>query len=117
MVAPVIMLRHHPLVSQNAARWLEGGQDIRDRMERSASVTTGGRASIATVRLYCDVTIRTLTWSLAVCESDDACHDFPLSPLRAALPGDIEVPIANMTCFKGGQPVHRPHQMCDVTST
>lgn len=82
-------------------------------MERNVNVTRAGQVLIATVR----DTIAD-TWFGAhystVCETDNACANFPLDSLGIhAL--DETVP-RNMTCFKGGQTVRKPQQMCDVTS-
>ena len=77
-----------------------------------ANVRKVGEASTATVRSF-----SSKFWSnmyYLVCQTNDACIGFPLV-------GGIESsfddpPIANMTCYKGGQTVFNNHQMCDVTS-
>lgn len=59
-----------------------------------------------------------------VCETDAACTNFPL---RGGPDGElltrvdtvdtgVDVPVANMTCYKGGETVEQNFQMCDVTS-
>ncbi|KAG8763810.1 hypothetical protein FRC12_008395 [Ceratobasidium sp. 428] len=57
-----------------------------------------------------------------VCENDDACANFPL---RGGPDGELlapqttdepDVPVANMTCYKGGLTVQQNFQMCDVTN-
>ncbi|KAG8685651.1 ABC transporter G member 24, partial [Ceratobasidium sp. 394] len=58
-----------------------------------------------------------------VCETDDACANFPLRGgpdgelLTPKLVGDEpDVPVANMTCYKDGLTVQQNFQMCDVTN-
>ncbi|KAL5504214.1 ADP1 [Sanghuangporus vaninii] len=52
-----------------------------------------------------------------VCETDDACTNFPLPGGDSPLPsGSGDEPL-NMTCYKGGDVVFTNHQMCDVTNT
>jgi hypothetical protein len=58
-----------------------------------------------------------------VCETDDACANFPLRGgpdgelLTAKTIGDdTDAPVANMTCYKDGLTVQQNFQMCDVTS-
>ncbi|KAB5594904.1 ATP-dependent permease [Ceratobasidium theobromae] len=59
-----------------------------------------------------------------VCETDAACTNFPL---RGGPDGElltrvdtvdtgVDVPVANMTCYKGGETVEQNFQMCDVTN-
>ena len=77
------------------------------------NVTKAGQVLTATVRAMITDT-RFDPYCSTVCETDDACANFPLDSLGThAL--DENVP-RNMTCFKGGQTVLRPQQMCDVTS-
>ncbi|KAI0067224.1 hypothetical protein BV25DRAFT_1911888 [Artomyces pyxidatus] len=47
-----------------------------------------------------------------VCKSDDACSNFPLYSSVSSL----DVPAANMTCYRGGETVFSNHQFCDVTN-
>ena len=49
-----------------------------------------------------------------VCETDEACANFPLPGGDPSLSGADES--LNMTCYKGGDAVFNNHQMCDVTS-
>ena len=51
-----------------------------------------------------------------VCETDEACTNFPLPGGDASLPSDDDNGPLNMTCYKGGDVVFTNHQMCDVTS-
>jgi hypothetical protein len=57
-----------------------------------------------------------------VCETDAACANFPLRGgpdgelLARIADTDVDVPVANMTCYKGGVTVEENFQMCDVTS-
>ncbi|EAU83316.2 ATP-dependent permease [Coprinopsis cinerea okayama7 len=61
-----------------------------------------------------------------VCLNDDACRNFPLSleikQLLKEMKGESDDddqddgPIADMTCYKGGQTVFNNHQMCNVTN-
>ena len=82
-------------------------------MEKSVNVMKAGQVLTATVRdAVADA--RFDAHSAIVCETDDACANFPLHSIGThAL--DENVP-RNMTCFKGGQTVQKPQQMCDVTS-
>ena len=62
----------------------------------------------------------------AVCKTDAACANFPLrrapessSVLGGLLPGsdpESDLPIGNMTCYKGGETVFENHQICNVTN-
>ncbi|KAL6298547.1 hypothetical protein BKA93DRAFT_810707 [Sparassis latifolia] len=47
-----------------------------------------------------------------VCKTDDACVGFPL----AGQPSIMDEPVANMTCYSGGETVFQSHQMCQVTN-
>ena len=77
------------------------------------NVTKAGQALTAMVR-NAIADIRFDIHCSTVCETDDACANFPLESLGVhAL--DEHVP-RNMTCYKGGQTVRKPQQMCDVTS-
>ncbi|PAV16171.1 abc transporter [Pyrrhoderma noxium] len=49
-----------------------------------------------------------------VCETDDACANFPLPGGDSSIPGGSDT--TNMTCYKGGDAVFNNHQMCDVTN-
>ncbi|KAF8717776.1 ABC-2 type transporter, partial [Rhizoctonia solani] len=57
-----------------------------------------------------------------VCETDAACANFPLRGgpdgefLTRTVDHDADVPVANMTCYKGGVTVEENFQMCDVTN-
>ncbi|CAE6514971.1 unnamed protein product [Rhizoctonia solani] len=57
-----------------------------------------------------------------VCETDNACANFPLRGgpdgefMTRTLDSDADVPVANMTCYKGGVTVEENFQMCDVTN-
>ncbi|TFK36706.1 hypothetical protein BDQ12DRAFT_609378 [Crucibulum laeve] len=53
-----------------------------------------------------------------VCQNDDACIGFPLAGEIRNLfsTRDDDEPVANMTCYKGGETVFNNHQMCDVTN-
>jgi hypothetical protein len=82
-------------------------------MVRNVNVTQVGPASTAMVRSATAV-VRFDAHCSTVCETDDACANFPLDSLGIhAL--DESAP-RNMTCFKGGQTVRKSQQMCDVTS-
>ncbi|EDR02150.1 uncharacterized protein LACBIDRAFT_309799 [Laccaria bicolor S238N-H82] len=50
-----------------------------------------------------------------VCNNDNACIGFPLAAGISHL-NDDEGPVANMTCYKGGETVFNNHQMCDITN-
>lgn len=55
----------------------------------------------------------------AVCKTDAACANFPLREtpgLNFGVPGEIDIPIGNMTCYKGGETVFENHQICNVTN-
>lgn len=50
-----------------------------------------------------------------VCQTDNACTNFPLSGGNASsIPSNDDE--LEMTCYKGGDVVFQNHQMCDVTS-
>ncbi|TFK27959.1 ATP-dependent permease [Coprinopsis marcescibilis] len=60
-----------------------------------------------------------------VCKNDDACANFPvptqvkqmLKEMRGLSEDEDDgEPVANMTCYKGGETVYSNHQMCDVTN-
>ena len=77
------------------------------------NVTKAGQGLTATVRnAMADIWFG--AHCLTVCETDDACANFPLESLGThALHENVP---RNMTCFKGGQTVRKAQQMCDVTS-
>jgi hypothetical protein len=97
---------------QNAARWLAVNTGAHVLTERNVNVTKAGQALIAMVR-NAMANIQFDVHCATVCETDDACANFPLENLEIhAL--DKTIP-RNMTCFKGPQTVRKPQQMCDVT--
>ncbi|KAG8859017.1 hypothetical protein FRC20_011911 [Serendipita sp. 405] len=49
-----------------------------------------------------------------VCQTDDACANFPIPEIEGLLGDDGAA--RNMTCYKGGVNVRNQHQMCDVTN-
>ncbi|EEB91016.1 hypothetical protein MPER_10699 [Moniliophthora perniciosa FA553] len=51
--------------------------------------------------------------SCNVCKADDACVGFPM---HGGVPEDGDLPVGNMTCYKGGETVFNNHQMCNVTN-
>ncbi|QRV74844.1 ATP-dependent permease [Ceratobasidium sp. AG-Ba] len=58
-----------------------------------------------------------------VCQTDEACVNFPLRGgpdgellTRQVSTSEPDIPVANMTCYKGGLTVQQNHQMCDVTN-
>ena len=82
-------------------------------MVRNVNVTKAGQVSTAMVHhaiagIWFDAHCST------VCETDDACANFPLDGF-GTYAHDENAP-RNMTCFKGGKTVRKPQQMCDVTS-
>lgn len=87
------------------------------RMGSLVNARMAGKESIAMVR--CQVLAR-LNISLnmfLVCKTDNACIGFPLAGQIPGLLGDDDTtPVANMTCYTGGETVFSNHQMCDVTS-
>ena len=82
-------------------------------MVGNVNVTKAGQASIVMVR-NAIVGIWFEAHCSIVCETDDACANFPLDSFGTHVL-DENAP-RNMTCFKGGQTVRKPQQMCDVTS-
>lgn len=55
-----------------------------------------------------------LFYSSLVCQTDNACANFPI---RGDLTSLDTTDSVNMTCYKDGQTVFSNHQFCDVTST
>ncbi|KAJ3522951.1 hypothetical protein NM688_g8799 [Phlebia brevispora] len=52
-----------------------------------------------------------------VCKTDAACANFPLRKQPdVGFADDDDLPISNMTCYKGGDTVIENHQICDVTN-
>lgn len=105
---------------RSATLWPTATIEGYGRRTRTASVKTGGEASIAMVRLVFHSPGRSLI-SLLVCQNDDACVGFPLAGgindlLKEFNNDEDTTPVANMTCYTGGQTVFENHQMCDVTN-
>ena len=91
-------------------------------VKKNARVKMDGVGSTVMASTYfpltVDVSINVDYWaehSSLVCETDDACANFPLPGGDSSIPGGSDT--TNMTCYKGGDAVFNNHQMCDVTST
>lgn len=64
------------------------------------------------VRLFVPVVL-VLPDSSLVCQTDNACANFPIRGDITSLDATDSV---NMTCHKSGETVFNNHQFCDVTS-